>query len=107
MANLDHTGLSEEVVNQLQQVFLYYPEIESVLLYGSRAKGNYHTGSDIDLTIYKMAREDLDLAKLEVELDDLMLPYSIDINLFSELTNEDLVSHIKRVGIPIYKKTDE
>ena len=44
-------GLKESYIQQIQFVFAEYPAIEKVILYGSRAKGNYRNGSDIDLTL--------------------------------------------------------
>ena len=73
-------------------------------MYGSRAKGNYRIGSDIDLTIIGT---DIDLSKLnEIEnrLDDLMLPYSFDISVFSHIKNDGLLDHIKHVGKEFYIK---
>ena len=44
-------GLKPEIFQQLSTIFQAYENIDSVVLYGSRAKGTYHDGSDIDLTI--------------------------------------------------------
>lgn len=44
-------GLSTTVVKQIQQVLSEFPQVASAILYGSRAKGNYRPGSDIDLTL--------------------------------------------------------
>lgn len=38
------------------------------------------------------------------ELDELMLPYQIDLSVFDEIENPDLVDHIMRVGRPLYVK---
>ena len=61
-------GLSEHTINAIQTVFKHYPAIKKAILYGSRAKGNYRNGSDIDITL---VGEDLDLStifKIENEL---------------------------------------
>ena len=73
-------------------------------MYGSRAKGNYRNGSDIDLTLIG---KKLDLSKqfiIETELDDLLLPYKIDLSIYHKIENQDLIDHIKRVGSLFYKK---
>jgi predicted nucleotidyltransferase len=44
-------GLKPSTIECINQVFAQYPEIEQAVLYGSRAKGNYRRGSDIDLTV--------------------------------------------------------
>ncbi len=40
-------GLSEETINIIVAVFARHPEVERVILYGSRAKGSHRTGSNI------------------------------------------------------------
>ena len=103
-SSLDPSGLSFETKHKLLQVFGQYPDIDKVCLYGSRAKGNFHPGSDIDLTIMGDGVTPSQLLKIENELDDLLLPYKIDISLFRQITNQDLIDHIKRVGIAFYVK---
>ena len=44
-------GLDARVVEKINAVFKKYSIIEKVILYGSRAKGNFKPASDIDLTI--------------------------------------------------------
>ena len=96
------TGLSKEVHHRINTVFTHYPQVSEVILYGSRAKGNYHTGSDIDLTL-KGNQLNLEiLNKICNELDDLLLPYMIDLSIYSQIENEDLLDHITRVGKVIY-----
>lgn len=95
------TGLPLEVVEAMQGVFKRHQNIEQVVLYGSRAIGNYRDGSDIDLTIVG----DLsyhDLLTIELELDDLMLPYKMDVSLKHQLDNTSLIEHINRVGKPFF-----
>ena len=97
-------GLSENTINQINQVFTFFPEIEKVILYGSRAKGNFKTGSDIDLSL--VGRQ-LNLSiqnKIESVIDDLLLPYTFDFSIFHQISNPDLIGHIERVGIVFYQK---
>ncbi len=94
----DQFGLSDQVLQQINHVFQNKIKIQKVLIYGSRAKGNYRTGSDIDLTVVAPEMSISELFELENELDDLMLPYKIDLSLLHDLENPDLVEHIQRVG---------
>ncbi|MBN8587362.1 MAG: restriction endonuclease subunit S [Rhodothermia bacterium] len=99
-------GLQQKHIDAINACFAQYPQIEQVILYGSRAKGNYKNGSDIDLTIVG----DLDynsLLKLENQLDDLLLPYKMDLSLKHKITNPDLLNHIERVGKVFYEKAIE
>lgn len=99
-------GLKQAILDKINKVFSAHPFIQQVILYGSRAKGNFRNGSDIDLTI---RGEDVTLSqllKIENELDDLLLPYKIDLSLLHQINEPDLVDHIRRVGIVIFDKRD-
>lgn len=95
-------GLPPYVVEQLKALFRAWPQIQRVTLYGSRAKGNYRKGSDIDLCIDGQNLGIADLLRLDSEIDDLLLPWKVDIALRHQIENPDLLAHIDRVGIPIY-----
>jgi len=97
-------GLKTETINAIQEVFTNYPEVEKSILYGSRAKGNYRPGSDIDLTLLGEKLTLTILQKIENELDDLLLPYKIDLSVFHQIGNPDLVAHIESVGQVFYQK---
>lgn len=97
-------GLSEEVIAQIGEVLARYPEVDSALIYGSRAKGEFKKGSDIDLTLIgSNLNHDLHLT-ISGELDDLMLPHTIDLSLFAEIKNPHLLAHIERVGEVLYDR---
>lgn len=95
-------GLPKEAIAKLCGVFSQYPAIQSVLLYGSRAKGNYRPGSDIDLSIQAPALGLSDLLAIENQIDDLLLPWTVDLSLLHQIDNPDLLDHIRRIGIPLY-----
>jgi len=99
-------GLTEDTIEKICGVYASFPEVEKVVLYGSRAKGNYKGGSDIDLTLYGTALTSDLRASIEEALDDLLLPYTIDLSLFDELENAELREHIERVGIVFYERVD-
>lgn len=44
-------GLPLTAIHQINTILSQYLQIKQVILYGSRVKGNYRRGSDIDLTI--------------------------------------------------------
>ena len=99
--NFHSTGLSVQTIEKIQAVFAKFPEVRNVVLYGSRAKGNFNNGSDIDLSIMNSNINFSDLIKIENNLDNMLLPYKIDLNLFSNIKNTDLKEHIQRVGIKL------
>lgn len=97
-------GLRDSHIEQILLVLRNYPSIDRAILYGSRAKGNYREASDIDLTLVGDTL-DLDLLhSIEIALDELLLPYTIDLSIFHKIENTDLIEHIKRVGIVIYDR---
>src|SRR5690242_11415306 len=98
-------GLKEETIQKICAVLAHYPSVEKAVLYGSRAKGNYKNGSDIDLTLHGGADLTLHvLYRLSDELDDLLLPYTIDLSIFSQISDPDVIEHIQRVGVTFYEK---
>jgi predicted nucleotidyltransferase len=99
-------GLKEAVVRKIRAVFARHPQVEKAVLYGSRAKGNYKNGSDIDLTLYGNTELTLKvLNKIGDELDDLLLPYTIDLSIFRDISDPDVIEHIKSVGVMFYEKS--
>jgi predicted nucleotidyltransferase len=97
-------GLKQTELEALQNCFAAHPHIEEVILYGSRAKGTFKNGSDIDITICDSGMTYTELMQLEIELDDLLLPYTIDLSLKRWIQNKDLLDHINRVGKVLYGK---
>ena len=100
-------GLKQDSIQKIRAVFARYPQIEKAVLYGSRAKGDYKNGSDIDLTL--VGGTDLTiqvLYKIMNEIDDLLLPYTIDLSIFHNIKDADVVDHIRRVGVTFYEKED-
>lgn len=100
-------GLKPHTIIAIQDIFKKYPQIEKAILYGSRAKGNYRGGSDIDLTLVGDALDLSQQFKIETELDDLLLPFTIDLSILGFIENEDLIEHIERVGVEFYTKSYE
>lgn len=97
-------GLSETTVERIRAVLAHFPEVEKAVLYGSRAKGTHRPGSDIDLTLYGSGLGQPLLARIDEELDDLLLPYQMDLSLFASLTHSALLDHIRRVGAVMYER---
>ena len=97
-------GLRQDTINQINQIFSTYPEISKAIIYGSRAKGNYKPGSDIDLTLVGDNINHHQLLEILNKIDDLLLPYFFDLSIFNSLNNPNLIEHIERVGITFYKR---
>ena len=97
-------GLTSETVDRIRSVLARFPEVEKAVLYGSRAKGNYKRGSDIDLTLFGSGLNASILAQIGSALDDLLLPHKIDVSIFAKISHSDLIDHIRRVGLVFYEK---
>ena len=97
-------GLKEEVISKLKLIFSKYENIEKVIIYGSRAMGNYRNGSDIDLCFFGENLSLDTLYKVEEDIEDLLLPYLFDMSIYSHIDNEGLIDHINRVGVGFYKR---
>lgn len=102
---MNEFGLSEKITNILIEFFKKFPELQEVKIYGSRAKGNYKKGSDIDFAVFG----DIDYrlkSKIAGGLDDLPTPYKFDVTDYNTITNENLKNHIDRIGKIFYKKEE-
>lgn len=91
-------GLRVEIIDKIVQTIKKNLKIQKIILFGSRAKGAYKKGSDIDISIVSEDLSLKELNQLKVMLDDLMLPYKIDLLDYGRISNNDLKEHINRVG---------
>ena len=97
-------GLAEPAIAKIQAAFARFPEIQRAVMYGSRAKGNYRPGSDIDLTLYGERLTPSILEQITAHLDELLLPYTFDLSIFDHIEHVKLRDHIERVGQVFYEK---
>jgi len=97
-------GLKQRDLDFLQDTFRQFPEIEQVVIFGSRAKGNSKSGSDIDLALKGAEVMDETVLRLRALLEELPLPYFFDILDYAAVENRDIRNHIDRVGEILYQK---
>jgi len=100
---MNKTGLKDNDIERIRNILSNFPQIEKVLLYGSRAVGNYKSTSDIDLTLIGNNIDSTLQWKLEMELDDLLLPYKFDISIYNNVNNPEFKNQIDRTGIVFYE----
>ena len=84
-------GISATNGKWITDILSQFAEVQESILFGSRAKGNFKPGSDIDLAVKGPVSK------------DTLLPYFVDVGIYEHITNEALREHIDRVGISIYK----
>ncbi len=98
-------GLSVQTLEKIRDVFGRYPQLEEVVLYGSRARGDYKNGSDIDLTLRGSSElTHILVSRIANDLDDQLLPYTIDLCIFKNIRNPEMVEQIEQIGVALYKK---
>ena len=96
-------GLSDTVIEELQNVFRRHANIKKVLIFGSRSKGNYRAGSDIDLAIIGDDVDYNQILSILCEIEDLELLYSIDLLDYKMKVGTPIGEHIDRVGQVFYE----
>lgn len=97
-------GLPDDVLPRQLAVLSNNRKVKQIALFGSRAKGNSPDGSDIDLCLDEDALSQKDLAELDASIDDLLLPWKVDIAVWQQIDNPELIAHIERVGVTLFSK---
>lgn len=98
-------GLQERDLNYILQVIRRFPEVDEVILFGSRAKGNYKKGSDIDIALKGGRINSSTISRINALLnEESPLPYFFDILHYEKIASKDLKEHIDRVGVSLSLK---
>lgn len=97
-------GLTDKELDSIRGVFVKYPKIMRAAVFGSRAKGTHRRFSDIDIAIFSESLTHSEFSQLLLELDDLLLPYEMDVLEYEKIANQELRDHIDRVGVEIYAR---
>lgn len=95
-------GLSTSDIDKIKKIFLNKASVSRAVLFGSRAKGTFQPGSDIDIALFGNDLTLKDILDLYVDLDELHLPYKFDLAIYDRITEPALKDHINRVGKIIY-----
>ena len=99
-------SISDFSFNCICDTLKKYEDIERALIFGSRAKGNYKKGSDIDLAIYGTELKKITAMDLAGKLnEEVPIPYYVDVVAPQHNGNTDFVKHIERFGIEFYVKS--
>ena len=106
LASSEATGLPDAAIAAIRQVLASHPEVEAAILYGSRALGRQRPASDIDLTLIGPAISAATLARIDADLDDLLLPWMIDLSCLASIDHPALLAHIERAGLELYRRRD-
>ncbi len=97
-------GLKEEQIIKIKTLFAENHLIKKAVLFGSRAKGNFKPGSDVDIALMGSEISFNDLLFLHNKIDELNLPYKFDILIYDQIKDNDVIEHIKRVSVILYEQ---
>lgn len=97
-------GILETDMINIISVLSTNPKTEKVVLFGSRAVGNFGPGSDIDISWVGEDLELGDVVEAGLKYDKLFLPYKLDLVIYRQIKEKALIEHIERVGIGLYEK---
>jgi|GEM_PF-6681881 predicted nucleotidyltransferase len=75
MKRASNSGISQVHWDSILKIFLNNPKLNSMVLFGSRAKDDFQPGSDIDIALKANELDLNDILSYKVKLDDLNLPY--------------------------------
>jgi len=97
-------GIPEQAQQQLLPLLAGWPQLEAIWLFGSRAMGRHRLGSDIDLCLEAPRMSHQDRLRLMAAVDDLLLPWQVDLVLRHELP-QDLEAHLRRAGHCLWRRS--
>jgi len=94
-------GLSANDLTRIIELLRSVDGVSGAKIFGSRAKGNFREGSDIDIALIAPNLNHDHYLRTCAKIDDLMLPYKVDLVILHQIDNDSLLDHIQRVGIDI------
>lgn len=101
-------GLKEGDIKSIIGILQQQPEVKEALIFGSRAKGNYRAGSDVDMAIKGDGINLKIITHISYLLnEETIMPYQFDVLNYHSIRNAELVEHIDRAGISFYKKAED
>ena len=98
-------GLSHQTLESILNVLTNQTSVEEVILFGSRAMGNFKEGSDIDLALTGHSLSMRTIRKIELQLDELLLPYHFDLAIYHKIKEPTLKEHIDNYGVKLFERS--
>ena len=100
-------GLQDEDLEYIITAIARFPEIRQAVIFGSRAKGNYKPGSDVDIAVIGENVSLHAIASLHSLLEEEgPLPYLFDIVDYTHTDHGELKEHIDRQGKIIFERPE-
>lgn len=104
MSSTTKYGLQNADINQIIEVLSRNGRIDQIILFGSRAKGTFTEGSDVDIALKGSELNLSDILEAAVNLDELLLPYKFDLVIYDRIKEPSLREHIDRVGMVLFER---
>lgn len=104
MSEAHEFGLPQRTIDIIRRILAEVPEVEKAVIFGSRAKGTYRPGSDIDLALFGPWLDLDTLGRIAGQLDESPIPYQVGLCLFDAIDHPGLREHIERVGKVFYQR---
>ena len=104
MDSVTQYGIPESDLNALISELKKNTEIDEIILFGSRAKGTFRIGSDIDIALKGGNLKLNDILDATLVIDKLLLPYKLDLVIYTRIEEPALIEHINRVGKILFKR---
>ena len=100
---MNNFGLSEEIILNIVKILEKYPEVVSAKIFGSRARGDYKSTSDIDIALFGDNITNTINTKIFYDIEELYLPYKVDLITLNTLREDNLLrENILKEGVEIY-----
>ena len=98
----DKYGLKKEIFYKIIDIFKDYSiYIKAAVIYGSRARGDYKSGSDIDIAI-RFWKDSDKIYEIRDKLLERNFIYTFDLIDYDSISNEKLKKNIDKKGIAIF-----
>ena len=102
---MNKTGLQQPDLDIILAVLGEFPNVKEAIIFGSRAKGNFRNGSDVDIAIKGVNLNQEIVSTISYRLnEETILPYKFDILDYKSIRNSKLTENINKIGITVYKK---
>ena len=101
-------GLSQNDLQAICVVLESIPAVELAMVFGSRAKGVFKLGSDVDLALKGELLSFEQVSKISYLLnEETLMPYQFDVLHYETINSPELVEHIDRVGVIVFQKHED
>ena len=105
MPSLDSKcGLSSKELESILQILSTCAALKRAQLFGSRAMNTHRPTSDVDLALFGSDLLRSDINKLKIAFEDSLLPYTFDLIIHREIKEPELLAHIQRRGVDLYRE---